>query len=247
MSGVLSLASWTIAFFFLKESNKQVLKRQQKEHEQYESKPSPHKKRIQKLDKEVSKDTLLSEEEHKENEERAKEEQLDDGASGIHKTGEGRGALKRVWSAMRILWTGEKDTKYAHIDVEMREMEDGFGELYTKKPPESIVSTPSKNGEEKEEKEEAKIEKEEEKAETEEEKLVQEEKEKEEVEEKEEGAKSSLITILKNRAVVVCIMLLSLSSLCIVAVDELFPLWAMNEPPVGVSMLSPSSTLCCTI
>jgi hypothetical protein len=56
------------------------------------------------------------------------------------------------------------------------------------------------------------------------------------------GMKAVLL-IFKERSVIVSILLLALASLCVVAVDELFPLWASNKPPVGLGIsFLPSSS-----
>lgn len=49
-------------------------------------------------------------------------------------------------------------------------------------------------------------------------------------------AGSVIVMIFKERSVMVAISLLALASLCVVTIDELFPLWAMNPPPVGLGM-----------
>eukprot|EP00026_Physarum_polycephalum_P005450 Phypoly_transcript_05484.p1 GENE.Phypoly_transcript_05484~~Phypoly_transcript_05484.p1 ORF type:complete len:486 (+),score=49.07 Phypoly_transcript_05484:147-1604(+) len=50
----------------------------------------------------------------------------------------------------------------------------------------------------------------------------------------ETGGLQAVLLIFKDRSVMVAICLLALASLCVVAVDELFPLWASNKPPVGL-------------
>lgn len=47
--------------------------------------------------------------------------------------------------------------------------------------------------------------------------------------------------IFGDRSVMVAILLLALASLCVVTIDELFPLWAMNPPPVGLGTI-PTTT-----
>lgn len=48
------------------------------------------------------------------------------------------------------------------------------------------------------------------------------------------GGFRAVLLIFKDRSVLVAIWLLAMASLCVVAIDELFPLWASNKPPIGL-------------
>jgi hypothetical protein len=51
------------------------------------------------------------------------------------------------------------------------------------------------------------------------------------------GGFRAVLLIFKDRSVLVAIWLLAMASLCVVAIDELFPLWASNKPPIGLGEL----------
>jgi len=229
VSGILSLISWLVAYFLLQESNKAVLLRKQQQEKQRE-------KQIELKELVVSSDSLLSEEdgETKEPAKRTsklesasaaliskeeREEQQKEKEQGGEEEEEGERSDKQrsVWAALRAMWRGwrgggvsSKKNKYAHLDLAGADGADDSRTVSTELSP---TTPPAPVPEEEEGKEK---------------------KSNGDAGETKKKGISETLEIFKDRSVVVCIVLLSLSSTCVVAIDELFPLWAKYKPPVGI-------------
>ena len=208
VSGVLSLISWLVALFFLKESNKAVIQRKQaaqKEHELKDlstsecllsSEPTEGHSETLKEPKEMLEfqpppTLILLAEEHE-------GDGNDDGDVSLSPPSKSRSllqAIRATWSNGGGVLPTTQSRKYTHITEE-----DSTISSASAPTPSSGIPTTS------------------------------------EPEDPTKGGINAVLLILKDRSVMVSIVLLALASLSVVAVDEVFPLWASNKPPVGLGM-----------
>lgn len=211
VSGLFSLISWLVALFLLKESNKAVIERKEQ-------------KNIELKELRTS-DELLSQDED------AKKERTNDKvillAEDRVETEESLSpppSRRSIFQSIRTAWqrvtpggSNKPNTKYAHlVEVEGEDSDSpkakGQDGEHVDSDDEQLDGAETKPGD--------KI------------KLLEEGGKSDTAEATPE--ESGVMTVFKDRSVVVVILLLTLASLSVVTVDELYPLWAQNPPPIGL-------------